>query len=180
MPQFELSNFASQIFWLALSFTVLYLVMARSTLPNIREILQERRERVAADIEKAEAIKKKAEEAKTDYTSALSNARVQAKQIVTEADEEIKKEIELRGAKLDETLNRQIKEAELLVAKSREEAVEKLTPVSVEVAQVIVEKLVGKKVELSRVQAVVDKLVKDKNSVFQSQGGMLQSVRKAS
>lgn len=179
MPQFDLSHFASQIFWLALTFTVLYLVMARLTLPRIREILQERQERVMTDIEKAESIKLQAETAKTDYTSILANARIQAKKVVTDANEEIQKELQERSIKLDETLARQIKEAESLLMKTRAEAVEKLAPVSVELAESILEKLVGKKPDTSRLQGVVEGLAKEMD-VLQGQGGMVKVIRKAS
>lgn len=179
MPQFDLAHFASQIFWLMLTFSVLYLVMARLTLPAIRETLQERKERVSSDIEKAEILKKEAEAARTDYTSALSNARIQAKKTVMEADESIKKEIHDRSARLDETLARQIREAELLVTKTRKEAMEKLAPVSAELAQYILEKISDKKVDASRVQGIVDLYVKE-NALSQNFGSDGKLERRAS
>lgn len=179
MPQFDLTHFASQIFWLIVTFTVLYLVMARSSLPRVREILQERRERVTTDIEKAEAIKAEAEAAKTDYTSVLANARIQAKKTMVAAEEEVAAEIQSRSARLDETLSRQIREAELLVAKTREDAMGTLAPVSIEVAQAILEKITGRKVEPSRLQGIIGQLASERNVVL-AQGGAAKLVRKAS
>lgn len=180
MPQLELSNFASQIFWLVLTFTVLYLVMARSALPRVREILQERKERITTDIEKAEAIKQQVESVKAEYMAALSSARTQAKKVVLDADEAIKKEIHDRSAKLDETLARQIKEADALLVRTREEALQKLAPVSIEVTQLILEKLLHRKVEASYIQEVVSNIVREQGSLSQMQGGVTKLVRKAS
>lgn len=179
MPQFEVSHFASQIFWLVVTFTVLYLVMARLALPRVREILQERRERVATDIEKAEVIKTEAEAAKMDYTSVLTNARIQAKKIIAAAEEEATQEIQERSARLDETLARQVREAELLVAKTREDAVGTLSPVSAEVARLILEKITGRKVELSRLLDIVGRLANERHAAL-VQGDATKLVRKAS
>ncbi len=42
MPQFNPESFASQIFWLAICFGLIYFSMSRIFLPRIREILKQR------------------------------------------------------------------------------------------------------------------------------------------
>lgn len=42
MPQFDPSSFASQIFWLAICFSLIYLALSKIFLPRIRDILQNR------------------------------------------------------------------------------------------------------------------------------------------
>ena len=64
MPQLDFATFASQIFWLVVTFGVLYLIMARSALPVIREVLQTRQTRIFEDLRKAEKLKEEAQEAK--------------------------------------------------------------------------------------------------------------------
>lgn len=161
MPQFDFSTFATQIFWLAVTFSVLYFLMARKALPRIREVLLERQDRISTDIEKAEAIKQEAEAAKLDYASVLTNSRAKAKQIITEAEAKVKHEVVARHAKLDETLARQTAEAEALVAKTREETLQKLIPVSADLTHYILDKIAGKQIESTRIQAVVTKLANE-------------------
>lgn len=169
MPQFDFSTFASQIFWLMVTFFLLYGIMARRALPRIREVLQERQERISGDIEKAELIKKEAEAAKLDYTSVLVNSRAKAKQVISEVESQIKRETAERHSKLDETLARQMAEAEALVTKTREETLQKLIPVSAELTQYVLEKLAAKKVDLPRIQAVITSLAQEKNSVAEGE-----------
>jgi len=53
MPQLDLSTFPSQIFWLAVFFVVLYLLMAKLAIPKIERVIDERRNRVENDLDKA-------------------------------------------------------------------------------------------------------------------------------
>src|SRR3990170_484006 len=45
LPQLNPADFSPQLIWLALTFVVLYLILARVALPRIGEVLDERRER---------------------------------------------------------------------------------------------------------------------------------------
>ena len=62
-PPFESQYFPSQIFWLALSFIILYVVMARVALPRIGSILEDRRRRIDGDLQEAERLKGRIEAA---------------------------------------------------------------------------------------------------------------------
>ena len=170
MPQFDFSSFASQIFWLAITFSVLYLAMARATLPKIREVLQGRQERIASDLEKAESIKDEAEKAKMDYASVLLNSRANARQMITEAEVTAQRESNERNNKLDETLARQMEEAEALVIKTREEVMVKLIPVSVELSSLILANLAGKNIDESRLDAIVRQVANDQDNRSLEQG----------
>ena len=53
-PPFQKETFPSQLFWLAITFVALYVVMARIALPQIGAIFQARRERISGDLAEAE------------------------------------------------------------------------------------------------------------------------------
>ena len=46
LPQLNPADFAPQLIWLAITFTVLYFILARVALPRIGEVIEERRDRV--------------------------------------------------------------------------------------------------------------------------------------
>ena len=57
LPQLDADTYPTQIFWLVVTFVILYLIMSKVALPRIAEVLEERQERIADDIETAERLR---------------------------------------------------------------------------------------------------------------------------
>jgi F-type H+-transporting ATPase subunit b len=152
MPQLDLSTFASQIFWLVVTFGVLYLIMARSALPVIREVLQTRQTRIFEDLRKAEKLKEEAESAEADFTSVIVNARGKASNTLAKVREKASAESEKRHAKLDDTFSRQAKESEHRIEIIKKEAVSEMVPVTVEITREMVKKLVNIDVDNDKIE----------------------------
>ena len=57
MPQFNAKSFNSQLFWLIITFTALYLIITYLILPRVRENIRLRKNKIANDLERAENIK---------------------------------------------------------------------------------------------------------------------------
>lgn len=159
MPQLDFLTYPSQIFWLLICFITLYVVLTRNALPQIRETLQLRQERITTDLEKAKGIKHEAEAAQKDYTQALSKARNDASFVVTEAHGQMKQEAQDRHHQLDVTLAKQIEEAEQLLSKSRKEAMESLQPFATDLAQLIHERITGSQGKDKDLDKVVGRLL---------------------
>ena len=67
-----------QLFWLALTFGLLYVLLKRFALPRVGEVIEERRERIERDLEKAEKLKAETQLALSNYELALAEARTKA------------------------------------------------------------------------------------------------------
>lgn len=152
MPQLDFSTFASQIFWLVVTFGVLYLIMARSALPVIREVLQTRQTRIFEDLRKAEKLKEEAESAEADFTSVIVNARGKAGVLLGKVREKATAESEKRHTKLDETFARQAKESEHRIDIIRKEAISEMAPVTIEITREMVKKLINIDVENKKIE----------------------------
>src|SRR5262245_46735413 len=77
-PPFDASTFASQLLWFAITFGILYYLLAKVALPRIAGILESRRDRIAADLDQAEGLKRDSEAAAAAYEKALADARGRA------------------------------------------------------------------------------------------------------
>jgi F-type H+-transporting ATPase subunit b len=143
MPQLDLTSFASQIFWLCVTFSFLYYILAVYSLPRVREVLQSRQDRIRGDLDRADLLKKEAERVETEYNTALQKARQKASEHLEKIRAVVKEEAEARHAKLDEMFARQNKETEQRISVLRKEATQELSIISEEVAAQITKKLIG-------------------------------------
>jgi len=157
MPQLDISMFPSQLFWLAVTFAFLYLVLSNVALPNIREVLQQRQDRITSDLDKAEASQKEADTVKNSYTDALTNARAQSVAMLSAASTAILKEIAVKNSALEVKITKKLEEAEAEITALREKAVTEMKTVTLTTAQALVEQLIDKKLDAAEVEAAISK-----------------------
>ena len=85
MPQFNAKSFNSQLFWLIVTFTALYLTITYFILPRIRENIRLRKNKIANDLERAESIKAEIENMISQSNIKLEEAKNQAQKMIKEA-----------------------------------------------------------------------------------------------
>jgi F-type H+-transporting ATPase subunit b len=155
MPQLDPNSFMPQLVWLAITFVILYLLMSRVALPRISEVLEERQNRVAHDLQEAERLKIEAEKASSDYEKALTLARAEAQSISAETRERLGIESTSRRAEEDAQLNEQIRQAEAEIAAARNAALGNVRQVAAEAAGDVVQRLIGVEVKPMAATAAV-------------------------
>ena len=161
MPQFEPYWFASQLFWLGIIFVFLYLVMSRLVLPRIGEVLEERSERIADDLEKAETLKKDAEKVIAAYEAALQEARGEASAVLAQAGQEVAEMAARRQAEFARSLAEKTATAEQRIAKAKDDAKAQIRDISVAAAGDIVERLTGVPADEGAIAGSVDSALKE-------------------
>ena len=57
MPQFNAKSFPSQLFWLTITFVLLYIMYEYFILPRIRDNIRLRKNKISNDLERAELLK---------------------------------------------------------------------------------------------------------------------------
>lgn len=163
MPQLDVSTFPTQIFWLAISFIALYLLMTRLALPRVGRAIAARRGRVEADLERAGQMKVEAEAVIAAYERALAEARQQAQQTLKETSERLNAEAAERLRKTAEKLSAQTAAAERRIAEAKNEALGNIRDVAVEVARAAAAKLTGGEVDAGRAAAAVDAVMRERS-----------------
>ena len=160
MPQFDPSTFASQIFWLAVTFIALYFVMGRVVVPRIAEVLEARRRRIEANLEKADALKKDAAVALAAYEKAIGAAREQARGLIAEAQARIAETAARQEAELAKKLALQIAESEAGIARALNAAMEGVREAAAEAAADAAQNLIGERLERAQAEKAVDAALK--------------------
>jgi F-type H+-transporting ATPase subunit b len=160
MPQFDPAVWPPQLIWLAISFVVLYFLMARVALPRINDVLEEREFRISDALRKAEALRDDAEDAAAEYEKMMTDARTKAQEEVRAVRERAAAEAAKRHAELNERLAGEIAEAEAHIAEARAAAVAGVREIAEELAAAAVERLVGEKADPKAVSSAVEASMK--------------------
>ncbi len=159
MPQLDFSTYLSQIFWLAITFGALYLIVARMALPAIGGAIEHRRSRIADDLDAAERFKRDAEKALADYESSLAESRARAQKLVQEQKEKVTAELEAARTRTEAELAAKIAEAEAKVRASKEEALKELSGAIGGLTGEIVTRLTGEKPSPEQLKKAVEKVL---------------------
>ena len=141
MPQLDPTWFASQLFWLAITFVTLYIMLSRLVLPPLQEVIARRKQTIEGDIAQAQRLKSQAEQARQEYERTLAEARLSAQKLIDDAMLEQKAGAEQQGKAMDKQIEQQLAEATRKIAARKKELIEALTPTTAELTAIIVEKL---------------------------------------
>ena len=156
LPQLDLATWPNQLFWLAITFVILYILMSRIVTPRIGTVLENRRDKIAGDLEKAREADANAKEMQSSYETALATARDEANAKAREATKAAADKAAAAEAEMAKKLAKKMASAEKKLATMRDEAMANLNDVATEAAQQTVKQLIG----TSATKAEVSKQVK--------------------
>lgn len=149
MPQIDqiASTFASQLFWLALLFGFVYLVIGKGMLPKIQSTVEARDQQIAADLAEASKARAVADEIEDGWRARMAEARDASTAEVAAAKARASEASQKRLAEADRAAATQMAEAEQRIATARQGALASLDEVVAETSQSLVAKLTGVSVD---------------------------------
>lgn len=156
-PPLDPATWAPQLIWLAISFVALYVIMSRIALPRIGTVIEERRDRIASDLDQAAQLKQETDEAIAAYEEALSEARSSALASLSDTREKLNAEVEAEKAQSEKEIAEKIAAAEASIAEQKAAALGRLGDVAADAAEVIVQELIGGKLTKTEVKQAVSK-----------------------
>jgi F-type H+-transporting ATPase subunit b len=160
MPQLDITTFSSQVFWLLITFTAMFLVMWRISVPKISDALEARQKKIDDNLARAEELRAEAELSLAVYEESLTKAHSNAQNIVFEANASLLKETQRRETELAETMKAQIAESEAKIDAAVNEAFTKIAGIAEEVAVSAIKRLTGDEPDAKDTHAAVKKAIK--------------------
>ena len=160
MPQLNPEFWISQIFWLTLTFGILYVVLAKFILPKISANLELRKSQIQENIEAAEKQRENSESKLKEYDNIIFKSKLEAQNILKAAREKLIKEINSKKENLDKQIDKEIKKAESEIDILKKSAPEKINKIAIDTSSELVKKLIGAEVNNSSISAIVDDLSK--------------------
>ena len=156
MPQLDVSTFTPQLFWLAVWFVILYLLMAKLGLPRIAGAIEARRQRREDDLAGAARLKEAAEAASAAFQKTMAEARAEAQAIVKATTDRLAAAAAERHRALAAALAEEIAAAEGRIAAAKDAALADVRGIAVDVGRAVVEKLTGSAPDAASMGAAVD------------------------
>ena len=160
MPQLNPEFWISQIFWLTLTFGILYIVLSKLILPKISANLELRKSQIQENIEAAEKQRKNSESKLKEYDDIIFKSKLEAKNIFKDAREKTLKSINSKRETLEKQIDEEIKKAEHEINVLKKSAPEKINKIAIETSSELVKKLIGAEVNNSSISAIVNDLTK--------------------
>ncbi len=134
MPQLDFSTFLPQIFWLFISLSFLYIVLSRYALPRVSDVIEERKDIIAQDIDSAKKFSSETELAIEELNMKLSEAKINSQSLMNDSLQEIKESNEEKKAILLKEINDDIVAAEAKIQEKKEESLSEISSVSEDIA----------------------------------------------
>ena len=139
-PPFDTSHFPSQLFWLALLFGFLYIVLSRFILPRLGGVLERRESTIANDLDEAARMNDQAVEAQNAVETSIAQAQAKARETANKARLKIDTAISTETSKIDAELDTKLSHAETRIAKLRDDAMQNVETIASDAASNILSK----------------------------------------
>ena len=167
MPQLNPEFWISQIFWLSLTFGILYIVLSKLILPKISENLELRKSQIQENIEAAEKQRESSENKLKEYDEIVLKSKMEAQNIFKGLQEKkLLKDINAKKEILNKQIDEEIKKAEKEIDVLKKGAPEKINKIAIDTSSELVKKLIGAEVNNSSISAIVEDLLKKNGNKY--------------
>jgi F-type H+-transporting ATPase subunit b len=146
LPQLDANLYPGQLFWLAICFPLLYVLMHFFVVPRMQRAQANRQNVLKADLDAAEKASEQARAMQTSYEKALAEARAKAHATVNEIAIAAEKEATAQMETQQKDLNKRVAEAESKIDAQREAALKDAKNSAADLAGIIIEKIAGLKI----------------------------------
>jgi F-type H+-transporting ATPase subunit b len=147
--------YASQLFWLAIVFGAIFLVVGLGMVPKIQGTVDARDHRIAADLQEAATARETADRLEEDYRASMDRSRADAMRVAAEAKASATKATEARVAEADRAMSGRLEEASARIGQARLAAQAEIETVAADAAAAMVQRVAGLTVDPATAHAAV-------------------------
>ncbi len=156
MPQLNPEFWISQVFWLVLTFGILYLVLSKLVLPKISDNLENRKSQILDNIETAEKQREESEDKIKQFEKIILESKIEAKNYFNDRRQEVLEDINKKRIALEKDIDDEISAVEEEINKLKNTSGEKITKIAIETSSDLINQLIGEKVNNSSISAIVE------------------------
>ena len=159
MPQLEQTEFfISQLFWLVVTFTFLFIFLWRISLPRISSVLEKRESKIDDDITSAKQLQAEAEEIQKQIDQQLRNARLETSELIKTASSNFQNNATKELHQLDNNLSITIEESATTIKKNIKDSLKQIHDQTYLIAKLTLSKISNVPVNDNEIKDTVDQL----------------------
>ena len=162
MPQLNSEFWIAQIFWLALIFSILYILTWKVFLPRITDVIENRKLKIVNDLSEIEKIKETAEKKLEEYNRIIENSKKEAKKIIQDSKKKLDTDLENKKNKFTEEIEQELKNIELEIKNFKKSSFVNINKIATEVSIDVIKQVMETNPNMSSVSAIVDDISKKK------------------
>ena len=156
MPQLNPEFWVSQIFWLVLTFGLLYIILSKLILPKISNNLESRKSQILENIETAEKQREESEKKVKEFEKIILESKIEAKNYFNEARQKILLDISNKKIALQKDIDNEISAAEEELYNLKANSNEKIKKIAVDTSSELIRQLIGEDANNSSISAIVE------------------------
>ncbi len=160
MPQLDPKYWASQAFWLILTFTILYISISRFYLPKIKNNLDNRERKIKDDLDDANKFKELSDIKLKEYEKIIENTKKEIAKMYLDSKNKLSKDIQVKKDAMEKEIEGEIYKAQKEIIEVKKNSISSIKLISEEIAANIIENLSGDKLNTSSVKAVIEETSK--------------------
>ena len=145
----------SQLLWLAIGLGFIFFVIARGMVPKIQATVDAREQRIAGDLEAAQAARAAADQTEAQWRERMDAARADAARIAQEAKQASARDTEARVKAAADKISRKAETSEAKIREAVLAARAEIEAVAAQATREMVERLTGIEVDSREAAAAV-------------------------
>ena len=155
MPQLDPEFWFSQIFWLVITFGILYLVLSKLILPKISDNLETRKSQILDNLELAEKQRNESEAKLKEFDNIILKSKINAKNLFNESRKKLLDDINNKRQILEQEIDKEVKIVEGEIEEFKKKSPEKINKIAIETSTDLINQLIGANVNNSSITAIV-------------------------
>ena len=147
MPQLNPESFSSQIFWLFVSFSILFLIIHFFLLPKLKKIRKKREETVSDYLSQTQKLNKQIDDIITQIDQELNKAKISFNNKIKEELEKNKIIFEKEVSSIEKNFEIKTEKLNSELLKSKKDIRNKIPKICIDLSNNLYEKILGEKAE---------------------------------
>ena len=155
MPQLNPEFYISQLFWLIICFTFLFIFLWRISLPRISSVLEKRANKINEDIEIAKQYQAETEEIQISIDNQLREAKTKTSDLIKLANVNLQDHATNELDKLDKSIIIKLNEATSIIEKNKSNSLNKINDQIFDITKLTLSKISNMDIDENDIKEVI-------------------------